>query len=65
VKHNQTSSLKENKSTINQEQWERVLSTVLLGTAPGEGQTGTEAVAKVDESAINILIQRRVEGITV
>lgn len=68
MKHNQTSSLKENKSSINQEQWEGILSTVLLGTAPEEGQAATEgieAVAKADESAINILIQRRVEGITV
>jgi 3-deoxy-D-manno-octulosonic-acid transferase len=68
VKHNQTSSLRENKSTISQEQWEGILSTILLGTAPDEGQAAAEAieaVARADESAITILIQRHVEGITV
>ena len=70
MKHNQTSSLKAKNSPVNKEEWELILSSVLLG-ATEEGHAditrGVEAVAKVDSnvSSIAITIQKRIEGITV
>ncbi|TVY15854.1 hypothetical protein LARI1_G005655 [Lachnellula arida] len=70
LEHDRTSSLKDSKSRLNQEQWDAVLSTILLGTVPEEEHKaitqGVEAVAKVESggSKLSITIQRRIEGIT-
>jgi hypothetical protein len=54
-----------------QEQWEDTLSRVFLGKERTDFTEGVEAVAKVDlskveaDSSISIIIQKRIEGITV
>jgi hypothetical protein len=63
--------LKDKKSNLNQDQWESILSTVLLGIAPEQGHDGIteglEAVASVDAAgpSMTITIRKRIEGITV
>ncbi|TVY27673.1 hypothetical protein LHYA1_G004914 [Lachnellula hyalina] len=70
LEHDRTSSLKDSKSKLNQEQWDAVLSTILLGAVLEEEHKailqGVEAVAKVEsgENRLSITIQRRIEGIT-
>lgn len=59
------------KSKLNQHQWEKVLSIILLGVARDQEESSlmedVEAVAKVeeDDSKLTILIRRKIEGITV
>ncbi|TVY33388.1 hypothetical protein LOCC1_G008285 [Lachnellula occidentalis] len=70
LEHDQTSSLKDSKSRLNQEQWDAVLLSVLLGAVPQEEHKaitqGVEAVAKIESGGneLSITIQRRIEGIT-
>lgn len=59
------------KSKLNQDQWEKVLSVILLAAARDGGESSlmedVEAVAKVKDngSALTILIQKKIEGIIV
>jgi len=68
LKHNKTSALKAKNCPLNQEEWETVLSSILLGTPAEEGNEevlrGIEAVAKVDGDLMTLTIQKRIEGIT-
>jgi hypothetical protein len=67
VRH-QPSSLGKKKSSNNQEDWESILSFILLGTAPGPDRAAVtedvEAVAKVDGN-LTITLQKNVQGIKV
>lgn len=68
MRHKQTSKLKDKK--VNQEEWETILLSLLLGTdaegTPVAVANGLEAVAKVDgDSSMTITIQKNIEGITV
>jgi hypothetical protein len=69
VTNAQTLKLRDKKSNLNQDQWEKVLSVFLLGVA-GQKEPlfldGVELVADVEEAiSTNIVIRKRVEGITV
>jgi hypothetical protein len=68
VRHQPSSLGKKNSSAVNQEDWEAILTFILLGTAPGPDRAALtedlEAVAKVDGN-LTIIVQKRVEGITV
>jgi hypothetical protein len=68
VRHQPSSLGKKNSSAVNQEDWEAILTFILLGTAPGPDRTAVtedlEAIANVNGN-LTITIQKRVEGITV
>jgi len=67
VRH-QPSSLGKKNSTLNQEDWEAILSFILLGLDPASDRAavtvGVEAIARID-GPLTITLQKRVEGITV
>ncbi|CZR53725.1 related to mitotic apparatus protein p62 [Phialocephala subalpina] len=68
IKESKTSKLKDKKFPYNQDQWDSILSVVLLGEARDKEDSsvteGLEAVAEVDgETAITIRIRKRVERI--
>ncbi|KAH8791274.1 hypothetical protein F5882DRAFT_400478 [Hyaloscypha sp. PMI_1271] len=67
LRHQPSSLGKKNSSAVNQEDWEAILTFILLGTAPGPDRAAVtedlEAVAKVDGN-LTITVQKRVEGIT-
>ena len=74
MKHNETSKLK--TSALKQEEWDELLSAILLGTVSEDGRNITEGVEttaeiapkskpKADPESMTITIQKRVEGITV
>ena len=70
VKHNKTAALKAKNCPLNQDEWESVLLSILLGTAAEEGKEdvlrGIEAIAEVDgDTLMTLTIQKRIEGITV
>jgi hypothetical protein len=71
VKHGHPSSLGKKNSSINQEDWEAILSLILLGTAPetehAAATKDVEAIAKVEgrPGTLNITLQKRIQGITV
>ena len=69
VKHSKASTLKAKNSKSPQDEWENILSAVLLGALPGGDPAiteGLEAVAEVEAgTSITITIQKRIEGITV
>jgi hypothetical protein len=66
VKHNQTSTWKDKKFAGNAEDWDRILSFILLGIEQNDSVQGVEAAARVEEGPeLKIIIQRRIEEITV
>jgi hypothetical protein len=66
VKHNRTADFKAQRFSGTQAQWEETLSAILLGAAETEFTRGVEAVAKIETDVeITIIIQKRIEGITV
>lgn len=72
VKQNDPSSLGKKSSSVNQEDWEAILSAILLGTAPDTQHTAAakdvEAIAKVEgdpATSLKITLQRRIGDIRV
>ncbi len=71
MKQKNTSKLRAKNTTIPEDRWDGVLQYLLRGTrqhgdpAQMEFMQGVEAIARVDSDAIVIVIQKRVEGITV
>jgi hypothetical protein len=71
VKHNHPASLGKKNSSVNQEDWEAILSLILLGTPPepehAAATKDVEAVAKVESNpaSLKITLQKRIQGITV
>lgn len=68
IKESKTSKLKDKKFPYNQDQWDNILSVILLGEARDKEDSsaleGLEAVAEVDgDSMITIRIRKRVERI--
>lgn len=64
LRQNQTPALRERQFTGNQEELDDILSSILLAGGKYEATRGIEAVARVDNEALNVLIQKQVEGIT-
>ncbi|KUJ09091.1 uncharacterized protein LY89DRAFT_741387 [Mollisia scopiformis] len=64
----QTLKLRHKTSKLNEAQWDYVLSVILLGAAQGEEDPAlledVEAVAKVEEDTLVVIIRRTIEGIT-
>lgn len=67
MKNNQTASLKSKNFSGTLDDWNAILSSVLLGASADDALIdGVEAVASVkDGSSITITIRKRIEGITV
>ena len=65
MKHSKTSSLRERAFKEDQEKLDHVLSTILLARERDNTTRDIEAVARVENDALTVLIQRHVEGITV
>lgn len=64
MKHSQI--LKLNRSSaINQAQWDELLLAILFGEDEGNVTEDIEAIASVDDSSMTIIIQKKIEGITV
>jgi hypothetical protein len=58
--------LKDKKFAGSQEEWDVILSSILLGTQDNETTQGVEAAARLEDGAeLTITIQRRIEEITV
>jgi hypothetical protein len=67
VKQDQPSSHCKKNSSVNQEDWEAILSAILLGTATNHAAAtkDVEAVAKVESGHLKIALQRRIGDIRV
>jgi hypothetical protein len=69
VQHSKIPKLRHKNSPVNTEEWEQILSALLLGTDPENGRRllldGVEAIGKIGDSSMTITIHRRIEGITV
>jgi hypothetical protein len=58
--------LKDKKFAGNSEEWDVILSSILLGSQHNETTQGVEAAARLEDGAeLTITIQRRIEEITV
>jgi hypothetical protein len=71
VKQKNISKLRGKNATVPEEQWDGVLQYLLRGISQHGDPTqmavmeGIEAIARVDSNAMVIVIQKRIEGITV
>jgi hypothetical protein len=69
VKHSKISDLKSKNESCSQDDWEDILLSVFRGTTPAKEDLvqGVETIAKVERKAVSltIIIQKRIEGITV
>ncbi|KAF4634002.1 hypothetical protein G7Y89_g4097 [Cudoniella acicularis] len=68
LKHSRVKSLRVKNSPCDEEEWETILSSILLDSEPPDGHAvvikGVEAIAKVEATSLTITIQKRIEGIT-
>lgn len=65
VTHNQTSSLRDKTFKGSQDEFETILSYILLGAEKDALTAGIEAVAKIQNDLMTVTVQRHVEGIAV
>jgi hypothetical protein len=65
VNHDETSSLRHANNRGTHEEFDNILSAVLLGTERDEFTQGIEAVGKTNRKSMTIHIQKNIQGITV
>jgi hypothetical protein len=65
VQHSQTSSLRDRNFKGNQDEFDNILASILLGAKKDDLTAGIEAVAKIQNDLMTITVQRHVEGIAV